>query len=149
MSRCHTGAGRAGQGRAGQGPGPRPGRGLRRATPPRPPSSLSHDPPRRPLASLDLEQAAEAAAEAAAAAAAPPRGGLRVSVFPAGYGLAPPSSTASPARGATILTPPASALAAVAKPGGCSRGHARTRSPRRAAACVIIRRSHAVIAHGA
>lgn len=34
-------------------------------------------------------------------------GGLWVSVFPAGYRLAPPPSTASPARGATILTSPA------------------------------------------
>lgn len=30
-----------------------------------------------------------------------------MSVFPAGYGLAPPPSTAFPARGATILTSPA------------------------------------------
>lgn len=54
-----------------------------------------------------------------------------MSVFPAAYGLAPPPSTASPARGATILTPPASAtaLAAVARPAGCARGHARPRGP--------------------
>lgn len=63
MSRCHTGAGRAARGRARDG-----GRGRRRrqATPPPPSlSCLSHGPPRRPLASLELEQAAEAAAEAA------------------------------------------------------------------------------------
>lgn len=72
MSRWHTGAGRAARGRARDG-----GRGRRRrqATPPPPSlSCLSHGPPRRLLASLELEQAAEAAAEAAAAAPGRPPG---------------------------------------------------------------------------
>lgn len=66
MSRCHTGAGRAGEGRAGQGPGPRPGAGAKAGdSAPALPPLLSYGPPRRPLASLELEQAAEAAAAAA------------------------------------------------------------------------------------
>lgn len=70
MSRCHTGAGRAGEGRAGQGPGPRPGAGAKAGdSAPALPPLLSYGPPRRPLASLELEQAAEAAAAEAAAAA--------------------------------------------------------------------------------
>lgn len=70
MSRCHTGAGRAGQGRAGQGPGPRPGAGAKEGdSAPALPPLLPYGPPRRPLASLELEQAAEAAAAEAAAAA--------------------------------------------------------------------------------
>nr|XP_021499401.1 uncharacterized protein LOC110552429 [Meriones unguiculatus] len=52
MSRCHTGAGRAGQGGAGEARGR--GRGGRRGEwlRPRPPPVLSPGPPRRPRASL-------------------------------------------------------------------------------------------------
>lgn len=97
-------AGRAGP--RGQGPGPRPGRRLRRRLRPRPPSSrvsLATRPAARSCRSSWSRRRRRRRLRQQRRL----RGGLWVSVFPADYGLAPPPSTASPARGATILTSPA------------------------------------------
>lgn len=63
-----------------------------------------------------------------------------MSVFPAGYGLAPPPSTAFPARGATILTSPARLSCCCCCEAERRRSRSReTASPRRCR--VIIPRS--------